>query len=581
MARKVHRGVSAGQRFTAAHPCPICGGSKDVQGEGRCYGFLSSDETTAFCTTTTSDLPFNDEAEAWPHKVGADMLAAEVSGWAPKRIVATYDYVDEEGRRLFQVVRYEPKDFRQRRMGDGGWVNNLDGVRRVLYRLPEVVEAIADGRDVWVVEGEKDADRLSELGLAATCNPMGAGKWDISYSNLLRGARVRIVQDRDAHERGQKHARDVARSLTGVAHSVRVYEALTGKDASDHIDAGHTVEEFTEVEVRRLPVSRSGAIDGATFILDHPSEVPAIWGRLDTQEVVWAEGELLLIVGPQGVGKSTVMQQIALRRAGILEAPFLSLPVVRDARPILYVAADRPSQIQRSFSRMTTEDHRRQLAERLVVWRGPLPFNLTSEPDRFVDFVCDFGVGSVFIDSLKDIALDLSKDETGSRVNAAFQATLASGVEVVAAHHQRKAQANNKKPTSLADVYGSVWVTSGAGSVLLVWGDAGDSVVEITHLKQPAVEFGPVFAVHDHDAGTTVIQPEFDVRVMLRSERGMTVKGYASLLFQTDEPGRNQIEKARRKLKALVASGEAREVEREKERGGKAESVFYGVGSET
>src|SRR5262249_42890268 len=93
-------------------------------------------------------------------------------------IVATYDYVSETGDLLYQVVRYEPKTFRQRRPnGTGGWTWKLEGVWQVPYRLPEVVEAIASGRLVVVVEGEKDADALWALGIPATCNAGGAGKW--------------------------------------------------------------------------------------------------------------------------------------------------------------------------------------------------------------------------------------------------------------------------------------------------------------------------------------------------------------------------------------------------------------------
>src|SRR5262245_55268962 len=83
----------------------------------------------------------------------------------PRRVVAVYDYRDEDGRLLYQTVRYEPKDFRQRRPdGQGGWVYRLDGVRRVLYRLPELNTADRS-RPVFVVEGEKDADRLAALGV--------------------------------------------------------------------------------------------------------------------------------------------------------------------------------------------------------------------------------------------------------------------------------------------------------------------------------------------------------------------------------------------------------------------------------
>ena len=96
---------------------------------------------------------------------------------AERQIVAAYDYCDEHGDLLFQVCRFEPKTFHQRRPdGKGGWIWNVKGRRRVPYRLPELIAAPADCI-VFVVEGEKDADRLASLGFVATCNPGGAGKW--------------------------------------------------------------------------------------------------------------------------------------------------------------------------------------------------------------------------------------------------------------------------------------------------------------------------------------------------------------------------------------------------------------------
>lgn len=101
-----------------------------------------------------------------------------------RKIVATYDYKDENGQLLFQSVRFEPKNFRQRRPdGKGGWLWNLDGTRRVLYRLSNILMADT----VYVVEGEKDADRLWSLGLPATTNPQGAGKWRDEYNSFLAG----------------------------------------------------------------------------------------------------------------------------------------------------------------------------------------------------------------------------------------------------------------------------------------------------------------------------------------------------------------------------------------------------------
>jgi hypothetical protein len=145
---------------------------------------------------------------------------------------------------LFEVLRYQPKGFKQRRPdGRGGWTWNVSGVRRVLYRLPAVLQAVADGRRVWVVEGERDADALAELGLCATCNSGGAGKWKPEYGEVLRGARVAVIPDAD--EPGRKHAQQVAAALHGIATSIRIVELPAGKDVSDWLaDHGGTRAEL-------------------------------------------------------------------------------------------------------------------------------------------------------------------------------------------------------------------------------------------------------------------------------------------------------------------------------------------------
>jgi 5S rRNA maturation endonuclease (ribonuclease M5) len=155
------------------------------------------------------------------------------------RIAATYSYRDEKGNLLYQVVRFDPKDFRQRRPdGRGGWLWSTKGTRRVLYRLPELLAA---GASAWVfiVEGEKDADNLAALGLVATCNPGGAGKWQDAYAEHLHGRRVAIIPDRD--EPGWTHAQEVAEHLQGVAATARIVDlrqvqGFQGKDVSDWIE---------------------------------------------------------------------------------------------------------------------------------------------------------------------------------------------------------------------------------------------------------------------------------------------------------------------------------------------------------
>lgn len=154
---------------------------------------------------------------------------------ARPRIVREYDYTDSVGRLLYQAVRLDPKSFRQRRPdGRGGWAWDMEGVGRVLYRLPRIVRADVN-MPVFVVEGEKDVQTLEGLGFVATCNVGGAGKWQASYSRTLAGRRVVICPDNDAA--GEAHAAAVAGSLmmygAGSIRLVRLPGLAEHGDVSD------------------------------------------------------------------------------------------------------------------------------------------------------------------------------------------------------------------------------------------------------------------------------------------------------------------------------------------------------------
>lgn len=162
-------------------------------------------------------------------------------------IVATYDYVDERGELLYQVCRFAPKAFRQRRPdGRGGWTWRIKGVRQVLYRLPEVLAAVREGQTIYVVEGEKDVHAVEGAGAVGTCNSGGAGKWRDEFADTLTGAHVVIVADSDAP--GLAHARQVRDSLNGRAASIQVVRAAHGKDAADHLAAGYTLDDFAPLD---------------------------------------------------------------------------------------------------------------------------------------------------------------------------------------------------------------------------------------------------------------------------------------------------------------------------------------------
>jgi hypothetical protein len=200
-------------------------------------------------------------------------------------IVATYGYADERRELLFQVVRFDPKTFRQRRPdGRGGWIWSLGDTRRVLYRLPELREAIEWDEVVYVVEGERDVDALCAKKLVATCNPGGAEKWRPEYSESLRSADVVVVGDNDAA--GRAHVRQVAAALHGIARRVRVldlakvWQACPNKgDISDWIAAGGSpenlaaiVSKLSDYEPPGLPLRSVGETNNA------PLEWPTIEG---------------------------------------------------------------------------------------------------------------------------------------------------------------------------------------------------------------------------------------------------------------------------------------------------------------
>jgi hypothetical protein len=175
----------------------------------------------------------------------ADLMPEPTEKKRRRCIADTYDYRDADGTLLLQVVRYDPKDFRQRRPdGKDGWTWNLDGVKRVLYLLPELI-GTDPSTPVFIVEGEKDADRLASLGLVATTSPGGAGKWRSEFAEVLQGRNVVVLPDNDGP--GAEHGTDVARSLRGVAGSLRVVHLpnLPNKgDVSDWLEAGHTADEL-------------------------------------------------------------------------------------------------------------------------------------------------------------------------------------------------------------------------------------------------------------------------------------------------------------------------------------------------
>ncbi|MFE5584425.1 DnaB-like helicase N-terminal domain-containing protein [Kitasatospora sp. NPDC056531] len=317
----------------------------------------------------------------------------------------------------------------------------------------------------------------------------------------------------------------------------------------------------TEIRAERERALASGSsrlsryiVNGWDFVTKTGADKEPLWGT--REQTAWASGESLMIVGAPGVGKTTIAHQVVLARLG-LQAAVLDLPVAEGER-VLYLAMDRPQQIARAMARRILPADEAHLRDRLAVWQGPLPATLDKEPDLLAELAAAHRADTIVIDSLKDAVSTLVDDSLAVAFNNARMRALRAGVQIMELHHQRKATADaprGQRPT-LDRVYGSTWLTAGAGSVLFIAGEAGDPAVTIHHLKTVTGEIGPLPVVHDHQRGTTYVEPTLDPVTLLRAATdGLTARDLATALTGEANPDRADIEKARRHLDRLVKSG--------------------------
>lgn len=227
-----------------------------------------------------------------------------------KKIVATYDYQNANGTLRYQVVRLLPKDFRVRRMEKGEWVWNLQGVDRILYHLPFLMDQERQEELIYIVEGEKDADLLSAAwGLLSTTNVGGAGKWRLEYSQTLQNRAVAILPDQD--EPGQAHARDVASSLRSHGCDVTIVNLPNLPPKGDVSD---WVGKPTPQKLREL----SRIVDEA----QHTARMKWVDLKSAPPPQDWivphwiARGDIIVFAGRAGSGKSTTVAELAVAVAG-------------------------------------------------------------------------------------------------------------------------------------------------------------------------------------------------------------------------------------------------------------------------
>lgn len=508
--------------------------------EGRTYRWIGPDGVVSTTVPDVDELPYLPDAWVQAYtggEVATTLARGNHTDMAIARWLTELDHADDP-----MCTRMEGAVDQMTRALPGSAHNAARDMALRCIRLAEeghhgLMAALATGRRMFVADATSDDRRI--LGKHQRTEAEAAKEWAdviVSAGNLVT-ANPSGVRTCDCY--GQ---------ITGLI--VDTPPPATEDRAEDTAPAATSTETDADPEERHSRLK-----DGAAFILDVPAAVPAIWGHDD--EVYWATGEALMIVGPPGVGKTTLTGQLLRGLVG-LQPAVLGMGVTPSDGRVLYLAMDRPAQIARALRRGFHEHERDVLAERVRVWEGPPPADVAKHTDLLVNLAHLAGATTIIVDSLKDAAVGLTEDEVGAGYNRARQKALANGIQVLELHHLVKRGPNGSRPNTLADVYGSAWLTAGAGSVLLLWGQAGDPVVEASHLKQPAGEVGPFNLVHDHTTGTTTIASGKDVVEIVANGwvTGASAKDVAKVLFETSDPSRSEIEKARRRLDA-ACRGEA------------------------
>jgi hypothetical protein len=411
----------------------------------------------------------------------------------------THDYTSEDGSLLFQKVRNPPgantRFYCRRPDGNGEWINNTKGIdHKPLYRWPEVAEAIAQDREIAVVEGESDVDALWEINIPATCNFDGAAditknpnarpKWKAEYSQQLAGARLIVFNDHDPP--GYAHAEAICRMSIGIVKRVRKLELAKhwpeikkGGDIRDWLKAGHTREELDAL-IEAAPDYHAG--DCQQPPERRKSEPPTVLSaaelkimRFDPIKFVVpgyiVEG-LSLLAGKPKIGKSWLLLHAAI---AVARGGFTLGDIHCHEGDVLYCALE--DNLRRLRSRMT-----KLLGEQ--AWPDRLKFVL--EMPRLatggVEFVKNWIEKAecprlVIIDTLAMVKTPKTKVQT--QYEADYDSVMElrrlanqCNVAIVLVHHLRKAEADDAFDT----ISGTLGLTGAPDTIMVIKRDTTGTI---------------------------------------------------------------------------------------------------------
>jgi hypothetical protein len=244
---------------------------------------------------------------------------------------AVYDYIDDQGEVRYQVRRFEPKTFRQCRPdGKGGWLFNMDGVEALPYNLHKILAR--PDEPIFIVEGEKAAEKVATLGLLSTTSHGGAKKWQAVLNQYFVGRNVVVLADND--DAGREHADIVIGNLFGVAKQIKRVEldGLPAKgDVVDWLDSGKGLEDLTAAVKAAVVVAEAPVVEVEAEDYNNDNNDGDYFDFVDEDYLMnmppieWAVGEgddglitahgLSMIYGPPGSGKSFISLDMALCQA--------------------------------------------------------------------------------------------------------------------------------------------------------------------------------------------------------------------------------------------------------------------------
>ncbi len=511
----------------------------NMTGEHHCLG----------CGQSGSVFDFHMKKHGLSFKESLDDLARfagiDTTQGLERKIVATYDYTDSQGNLIFQTVRYEPKDFRQRRPdGKGEWVYNLQGVNTVPYRLQTVIEP----SDVLIVEGEKDVETLRGLGFVATCNPMGAGKWKPVYNPYFTEKNIVILPDND--DAGRKHALSIARNLRGIVKSLKVIElpGLPEKgDITDWIGLTHSKQELLD-----LIIGTSGWED-QNDETGKDQEGKLIFTRLGVllkepdENIEWTIEGLLPSAGfsllggkPKG-GKSTLARNLALSIAR--GSYFLNRKTQKG--PVLYLALEEKRyEVRKHFSDMGADG-----TEEIHVFASSAPVDALTQLKATVQEIKPV---LVIIDPL----FRLTRVRDGNdyvQVTAALEPLLRlardSGAHVMVVHHTGK-----RERTGGDSILGSTAILGSVDTAILLkrgdkyrtihtiqrYGqdleettlsfDPGTRIISLGETKEKEDLKGVEDVIYEYLSGQTESFTEAEILEAIEGRKSLKVKAIRSLL---------------------------------------------------